>query len=342
MKLTLPEIQQPDRRLAHVLQRRLDNLTKPPRSLGRLEELAREYGVMRGSVDLTVKKMAIFTFAADHGVSKAAVSAYPREVTAQMVFNFLGGGAAINVLCRHYGIENRVVDVGVDYDFPDLPGLLHKKVGRGTENFLEGPAMTEDQVSECIRTGIDLTEGYDLIGTGEMGIGNTTSSAAILSALTGRPPEEVTGRGTGVDDERLQYKIAVIRRALARHKPRPDDPLDVLSKVGGFEIGAIAGLIIGAAARRIPVVVDGFISGAGALIATRFEPKCREYLFFSHVSRERGHRMLLEDLGARPLLDLDMCLGEGTGAALAMDLIRVAVRLYNEMATFESASVSRP
>jgi nicotinate-nucleotide--dimethylbenzimidazole phosphoribosyltransferase len=257
-----------------------------------------------------------------------------------MVFNFLNGGAAINVLCRHYGIQNVVVDAGVDYDFAGVPGLVHKKIARGTENFHEVPAMTEEQAAQSIETGLDLSQGYDLVGTGEMGIGNTTSSAAILAVFSGLPAEEVVGRGTGVDDDRLKHKTKVIREALARHQPDPKNALDVLAKVGGFEIGAIAGLILGAASRRIPIVVDGFISGAGAMIATTLQPACREYLFFSHLSRERGHRRLLDYFDARPILDLDMCLGEGTGAAAAMDLITAAVRIYSEMATFESAAVS--
>src|SRR6266850_3953799 len=341
MPLSLPEIHPPNRDLLPLLQKHLDNLTKPPGSLGRLEELARAFGLMRGSTDLVLQKRAIFTFAADHGVSRAGVSAYPREVTAQMVLNFLRGGAAINVLCGHYGIQNVVVDVGVDYDFEELPGLVNKKVGRGTQNFHEAPAMSEEEAIRSIETGIGLADGYDIVGTGEMGIGNTTSSAAILAVLAGLPVEEAVGRGTGVDDERLLHKTRIIREALARRRPDPNDGLDILTKVGGFEIGSIAGLILGAASRQIPIVVDGFISGAGAMIATRLEPACRDYLFFSHLSRERAHKRMLEFLDARPILDFDMCLGEGTGAAIAMDVITAAVRMYNEMATFESASVSR-
>jgi len=341
MPFSLPEIQRPDRSILSPLQRRLDSLTKPPGSLGRLEELARNVGLMQGATDLTLQKRAIFTFAADHGVSHAGVSAYPREVTAQMVLNFIAGGAAINVLCRHYGIENVVVDVGVDYDFPELPGLISKKIARGTNNFHEMPAMTEKQATDSLQIGIDLARGYDIVGTGDMGIGNTTSSAALLAVFAELPVEEVVGRGTGVDDDRLRHKTNVIQGALIRHKPDPNNALDVLAKVGGFEIGAIAGLILGASSRRIPVVVDGFISGAAAMIATRLEPACRDYLFFSHVSRERGHKRMLEYFDARPIVDLDMCLGEGTGAAIAMDVITAATRIYNEMATFESASISR-
>jgi nicotinate-nucleotide--dimethylbenzimidazole phosphoribosyltransferase len=342
MPFSLPEIQRPDREIQAALQRHLDNLTKPPGSLGRLEELAREFGTMRGSTELVLKKRAVVTFAADHGVSESGVSAYPREVTAQMVFNFLNGGAAINVLCRHYGIENVVVDAGVDYEFPDLPGLVNKKVNRGTRNFLEQPAMTEEQAVQALQAGMSCSgDGYDLIGTGDMGIGNTTSSAAILSVLSGLPVEEVVGRGTGIDNARLQHKTQTIKDAIQRRQPDRENALDVLAKIGGFEIGAIAGLIIGAASRRVPVVVDGFISGAGAMIATKLAPACRDYLFFSHLSRERGHRRMMEYFDARPILDLDMCLGEGTGAAVAMDLITAAVRIYQQMATFESAAVSR-
>ncbi len=341
MPLSLPKVHRPQRDILPLLQKHLDNLTKPPGSLGRLEELARNFGLMRGSTQLVAQKKAIFTFAADHGVSRAGVSAYPREVTAQMVFNFLSGGAAINVLCRHYGIRNVVVDVGVDYEFPELPDLIKRKIARGTQNFNETAAMTQDEAIRSIEAGIDLAEDYDLVGTGEMGIGNTTSSAAILAVFAGVPIEEAAGRGTGIDDDRLRHKTQVLRDALSRHKLDPGNPLDVLAKIGGFEIGAIAGLILGAASRRIPVVVDGFISGAGAMIATALEPACRDYLFFSHLSRERAHRRMLEFFDARPILDLDMCLGEGTGAAIAIDVISAAIRIYNEMATFESASVSR-
>jgi nicotinate-nucleotide--dimethylbenzimidazole phosphoribosyltransferase len=341
MLFSLPDVQRPDGSILNSLQQRLDSLTKPPGSLGRLEELARSVGLIQGTTELTMRKRAIFTFAADHGVSRAGVSAYPREVTAQMVLNFMRGGAAINVLCRHYGIENVVVDVGVDYDFPELAGLISKKVGRGTNDFNESPAMTEQQAIQSLEIGMDLARGYDIFGTGDMGIGNTTSSAAILAVLAGLAVEEAVGRGTGIDDDRLRYKTKFIQESLERRRPDPNNALDVLAKVGGFEIGAIAGLILGASSRKIPVVVDGFISGAGAMIATQLVPACRNYLFFSHMSRERGHRRMLEYFDARPILDLDMCLGEGTGAAIAIDLIAAAVRIYNEMATFESASVSR-
>jgi nicotinate-nucleotide--dimethylbenzimidazole phosphoribosyltransferase len=340
MPLSLPDIQRPDGNLRPLLQKHLDDLTKPPGSLGRLEELARDYGLMRGTSTPSIAKRAVFTFAADHGVSLSGVSAYPREVTAQMVLNFLRGGAAINVLCRHYGIQNVVVDVGVDYEFESLAGLVARKVKRGTENFLERPAMSEDDAMRALQVGIDCADGYDLIGTGDMGIGNTSASAAILSVIAGLPVEEVVGRGTGIDDERMRRKIAVIQQAIRERRPNPRDAFDILQKIGGLEIAAIAGLIIGGASRRIPVVVDGFISGAAAMIATRLAPESRSYIFFSHLSRERGHRRMMEFFDARPIVDLDMCLGEGTGAAIAMDLVTAAVRVYNEMATFAAASVS--
>ena len=339
MSDSLFDIQRPDRRLGSVIQERLDNLTKPPGSLGRLESLALEYGIMRGTPDLKLTKAAVVTFAADHGISKCGVSAYPREVTPQMVANLVSGGAAICVLCRHYGIDHFIVDVGVDFDFGDVPGLRNHKIAHGTNNFLEQDAMTREQALASLRIGAEFADGYDCMGTGEMGIGNTTASAAILTVLGKCPIEDAVGRGTGLDDEGVRRKTEVVRGAIEARRPG-DDPLDVLTKLGGFEIGAIAGLILGAASRRIPVVVDGFISGAAALVATRLRPECREYLVFSHVSRERGHRRMLEILGAKPLLDLDLCLGEGTGAAIGIDLLRAAVRLYNEMATFEEAAVS--
>ena len=325
-------------------QRKLDNLTKPQGSLGRLEEIARRYSAVKEDLSPSMKRKVIFTFAGDHGVVEEGVSAYPGQVTVQMVLNMLAGGAAVNVLATHAGAEVVVVDIGVNHDFDSLPGLVIRKVGYGTRNCTKGPAMTRDEALRSIRTGIDLAEEYakggmDIAGTGEMGIGNTTPSSAILSVLTGLPAEAVTGRGTGIDDRTFRVKTAVIKRAIAVNCPDPDDPLDVLAKVGGFEIGGIAGLIIGCAARRIPVVVDGFISTAGALIATRMNPAIDEYLFYAHLSSEAGHRQMLEETGQRPILALDMRLGEGTGAALAMSVIEASLKIMNEMATFESAGV---
>lgn len=326
-------------------QRRLNSLTKPLGSLGRLEELAQRYVAIREVEGPSITKKVIFTFAADHGVTEEGVSAYPKEVTAQMVYNFLRGGAGINVLSRHIGAEVKVVDIGVDYDFGDLAGLIHRKVRRGTANIAGGPAMEKREAQKAIEIGNDLAEearrdGADIIGTGDMGIGNTTPSSAITAVVTGRSVEEVTGRGTGISDETLRKKVKVIERAIKVNRPDPHNPLDVLSKVGGLEIAGIAGLIIGSAERRIPIVLDGFISGASALIAYCLEPGVKDYIFASHLSQEGGHRAILDRIGLKPLLDLNLRLGEGTGACLGISLIEAGVKIYNEMATFGEAKVS--
>jgi nicotinate-nucleotide--dimethylbenzimidazole phosphoribosyltransferase len=290
-------------------------------------------------------KKVIFTLAADHGVTDEGVSAYPKAVTRQMVLNFIAGGAAINVLSRHGGIEVVVVDIGVDGDFSEVGNLVHAKVCRGTSNMAQGPAMTQAELLAALGVGIELAamagrEGYTLAGTGEMGIGNTTAASAITSVLTGRPVAQVTGRGTGLDEPGLKRKIEVIERALAVNRPDPADPLDLLRKVGGLEIAGLTGLIVGAASRRIPVAIDGFISTAAAAVACALEPRVRQFLFASHKSSEPGHAALLEFIGDTPLLDLQMRLGEGTGAALAMTLIDAAAKILDEMATFSTAGVS--
>ena len=287
----------------------------------------------------------IFTFAGDHGVVEEGVSAFPKEVTPQMVLNFLRGSAGVNVLARHVGAEVVVIDIGVDYDFEPQQGLIIEKVGYGTGNIAKGPAMTYEEAVRSINIGIALMDkwrekGTDIVGTGDMGIGNTTPSSAILAVISGKNIEDVTGRGTGIDDEGLKRKISIIKKALDINRPNRDDPIDVLAKVGGYEIGGIAGLIIGAAANKIPVVVDGFISGAGALIAIKLEPSIKEYIFASHNSVESGHKVFFNILGDEPLLDLNMRLGEGTGAALGISLIEAGVRIFSEMATFEDAGVS--
>ena len=324
---------------------RLDQLTKPLGSLGRLEELAASYVAITGELKPSVPRGVVFTFAADHGVTAEGVSAYPREVTPQMVLNFLRGGAGVNVLARHAGLDVRVVDIGVDYEFGAVAGLLDRKVMRGTRNLAVEPAMTRSQAEQAVMIGVELAteavqEGIGLIGTGEMGIGNTTPSAAITAVMAGRPAAEVTGRGTGIDESSRIHKAVVIQQALELHRPNPADPLDVLAKVGGLEIGGLAGLMLGAAAARVPVVLDGFIAGAAALIAVGLQPLCREYLIASHLSVEQGHRVVLDHLRLKPLLDLDLRLGEGTGTCLGMGLVCAAIKIYTEMATFGEAGVS--
>lgn len=326
-------------------QARLDRLTKPLGSLGRLEELAASYVAIIGELKPQVPVGVVFTFAADHGVALEGVSAYPREVTPQMVLNFLRGGAGVNVLAKHVGVDVRVVDIGVDYEFGMLPGLLDRKVMKGTRNLAVEPAMTRIQAEQAVMVGIELAtdavrEGIGLIGTGEMGIGNTTPSAAITAVMTGQPAAEVTGRGTGIDESGRLRKVLVIQRALDLHHPDPDDALDVLAKVGGLEIAGLAGLMLGAAAARVPIVLDGFIAGAAALIAVGLQPLCREYFIASHRSVELGHRVILDHLKLKPLMDLDLRLGEGTGACLGMDLVCAAIKIYTEMATFDDAGVS--
>ncbi len=326
-------------------QARLDQLTKPPGSLGRLEELARRVVEITGNDPPAIGRRVIFTLAADHGVVAEGVSAYPQVVTAQMLENFLRGGAAINVLARHAGADIMVADLGVATPVSPRPGLVARRIGPGTRNMARGPAMTRDEAVAAIEAGIGLVEaercqGIDLVGTGEMGIGNTTAASAIAAALTGAPVEAVTGRGTGIDEATWRRKADVVRRALEVNRPDPKDGLDVLAKVGGFEIGGLVGVILAGAARRIPVVLDGFIAGAAALIAVTLRPEAAHCLLASHCSAEPGHRVILERLGLRPYLDLEMRLGEGTGAALAFTLIEAAVRVYREMATFKSAGVS--
>jgi nicotinate-nucleotide--dimethylbenzimidazole phosphoribosyltransferase len=331
--------------LYQATQARLDNLTKPRGSLGRLEEFARKYVAITGKERPKIEKKAIYTFAADHGVAEEEVSVFPREVTTQMVYNFLQGGAGINVLARLVGAEVRVVDIGVDHDFQSQEGLIIKKVAKGTKNMAKGPAMSREEAVRALEIGIGLVEeaaaqGLDLLGTGDMGIGNTTPSSAMAAVFTGEKVKKVTGRGTGIDDRMLTSKIEVITRALKVNQPDPEDPLDILAKVGGLEIGGIAGLILGAAAKKIPVVVDGFISSVGALLAVRFQGRVKDYIFAAHRSVEVGHRAVLDDMGQRPMLDLDLRLGEGTGAALGMLLVEAGIKILTEMATFGEAGVS--
>jgi nicotinate-nucleotide--dimethylbenzimidazole phosphoribosyltransferase len=330
--------------------RHIDSLTKPLGSLGRLEEVAAQYVAWREEKTPVISGKAVYVFAADHGVTGEGISAYPPDVTAQMVHNFLNGGAAINVLARQAHSEVVIVDVGVDADFEGVEGLVARKIRRGTRNFAREAAMTVEEVHAALRVGIEMAEeawqqGRTLIALGEMGIGNTTSASAIAAALTGLAAAQVTGRGTGLDTERYTHKAQVIDRALRMHFPeRPaviPEALEVLRRVGGLEIAAIAGMVLGAAARRIAVVIDGFICTAGAAIACALAPDARAAMFAGHLSAEPGHHILLEHLKLKPLLQLDMRVGEGTGAALAFPVIEASVRLYNEMATFESAGVSQ-
>ncbi len=326
-----------------AVQARLDRQTKPRGSLGRLEELACRFVAITAREE--IRRKSVFTFAGDHGVVQEGVSAFPREVTPQMVLNFLEGGAAINALARHAGADVVVVDMGVDYEFVPHAGLLDRKVGRGTANLARGPAMSRAAAVRCLEAGIAIAfdcrkKGIDLVGTGDMGIGNTTPSAAIAAVFTGRPVKTVTFRGTGIDDEALARKIRVIEEGLKVNAPDPSDPVDVLAKVGGYEIGGIAGLVLGCAAAGVPVVVDGFISTAGALVASELHPSVREYIFAAHRSVEIGHTGMLERIGQQPLLDLGMRLGEGTGAALAMTLVEGALRSLREVRTFDEAGVS--
>jgi len=319
-------------------------LTKPQGSLGRLEEISIQVAGIQGRPRPDVSSKAVFVMAGDHGCVAEGVSAYPQEVTPQMVANFARGGAAINVLARHVGVRVVVVDMGVAGECSDSQ-VITRKIGRGTRNFAVGPAMSVEEARRCVDTGIELFEaelarGLDLVGTGDMGIGNTTPSAAIIAAFTGRSPAEVTGRGTGIDDKRLATKVSVIERALATNKPDPSDALDVLAKIGGFEIGGLAGVIIAAAAHRVPVVIDGVISSAAALIATGLAPRSRDYLIAGHKSVEPGHGAALDHMRLAPVLDLGLRLGEGTGGVLAMGLVEAAVKTLNEMATFSDAGVS--
>ena len=320
-------------------------LTKPPGSLGRLEELSVQLAGIFGTETPSIRDRVVVVAAGDHGVVARGVTGYPQEVTAQMVMNFLAGGAAVSVMCRSLGVRQIIVDAGVSSDLPAHPDLRALKIGRGTGDISRGPAMSREQADRCVREGINLAveladAGSDLIATGDMGIGNTTASSAITSAITGHPPDETTGAGTGRTPEELEQKIDVVRQALEVNAPDSADGLDVLSKIGGFEIGVLAGVILGGAMKRRAVVIDGFISGAAALIAHQLASSVSDYLIPAHVSAERGHRAMLSWMGLSPLLDLDMRLGEGTGAVVAMPIIDAAAACLSEMATFADAGVS--
>jgi nicotinate-nucleotide--dimethylbenzimidazole phosphoribosyltransferase len=324
---------------------RQGQLTKPPGSLGRLEQLAVQLAGITGNVRPRFPRKAVVVMAADHGVVAEGVSAYPAEVTPQMVLNFLSGRAAINVLARQAGARVTVVDVGVAAELPARDGLIQRKVAFGTRNLAVEAAMTPEEARQAIQVGLDVVEGevrkgLDLLATGEMGIGNTTSSSALVAILTGTPVAEVVGRGTGIDDHGLTRKVRAIERGIQANRPDPGNPMDVLAKMGGLEIAGLVGVILGGAASRLPVLVDGFISGAAALVAASLCPEVKPYLIPSHRSVEAGHRAILRALGLQPLLDLDMRLGEGTGAAIVMQLVDDAAAVHDEMATFAEAGVT--
>ena len=342
---TLAAIFPPDQSAMDAARARQDTLTKPQGSLGRLEELSITLaGIFRVPIP-QINRKSVILVAGDHGVVAEGVSAYPQEVTPAMVANFLAGGAAINVLARHVGASIVVLDAGVAADLEPHPLLKLVKIGRGTANIAAGPAMTRQDAIKCIETGIaaaneQIAEGVDLIAFGDMGIGNTTPSSAITAVVTGADPEMTTGRGTGLDDAGLAHKASVVQRAIDVNKPDPKDGLDILMKVGGFEIGVLAGVFLGAAAGKRPVVVDGFISGAAALIAHAIAPEAGQRFIASHQSVEPGHRLALSHMGLEPLLDMGMRLGEGSGAALSMHIIEAAAKCLSDMATFAEAGVS--
>jgi len=328
--------------LTSEVQSRWDSLTKPPGSLGKLEALVKRYALIRGEARPQLARKAMYIFCADHGVVQAGVSAFPQEVTRQMVRNFLNGGAAINVLCRRFGIDPVIVDAGVRGPTPD--GVIDRKIAAGTQDFSERPAMTREQAQQSLEAGRELAAEaagrFDIAGAGEMGIGNTTAASALLSAFTGLDPVDSVGSGTGVGSAGLTRKAEAVRRALTLHHPDPADGIGVLAAIGGFEIGAIAGFVLGAAERRLPVVLDGFISSSAALIVKAIEPAAIDSVIFSHRSAEQAHSRMLAYLNADAYYSLDMRLGEGTGSALTINLLESALALYDGMATFEEAGVS--
>lgn len=322
---------------------RLNNLTKPTGSLGRLEEFALRYCLCRGSVDARLSRMKIFTFAGDHGITEENITPYPSEVTYQMVLNMVRGGAAISVMCMKAGIDCAVVDMGVKVRFQDSPGLVIRKIAPGTKNFKKGPAMSDRECLKALFAGYDLARGSacDLLGVGEMGIGNTSSASALYSLLLGLDPEDTIGLGTGSVGPLLERKKQVIRDGVLFHRREWDHtPLEALRRVGGFEIAGMTGMILGGAQSRIPVVIDGFVATAAALVAMKMMPEVKDYLFFAHASAEQFHKPFLASQGIEPILSLGMRLGEGTGSVLAMEIIAQAMECYHRMATFEAAGVS--
>jgi nicotinate-nucleotide--dimethylbenzimidazole phosphoribosyltransferase len=348
LQTTLARIAPQDTAWRTNAKQRLDQLIMPHWALGRLMDLAVDLAGMTCLMSPPVARKTIVTMAGDHGVAVEGVSKYPQEVTPQMVMGFVSGMAGISALSRLAGARVIVVDMGVAADLSSLAKagkIIDKKIALGTANIAVGPAMTREQAVRAIEAGIEvveqLAETTDVFGTGDMGIANTTPSTAVVATLTGLSVADLTGRGTGIDDEQFARKIAVVQKAMAVNQPDPNDALDVLAKVGGFEIGGIAGVVLGAAARRKPVVVDGFISTAGALLAHAICPAACDYVIAAHRSAEQGHRAMHARLGKEPLLDLGLRLGEGTGAALAMNLVEAAQRILTEVATFDEAHVSK-
>ncbi len=344
LKETCAKINELDEAVMQEAKARQDSLTKPPGSLGKLEDIAIKLAGMSGSVFNKVDNKVHIVMAGDHGVVEEGVSAFPQEVTPQMVLNFVNGGAAINVLANQVGAEVKIVDMGVATDL-ESDKVINKKIRKGTDNMVKGPAMSREEAIAALEAGIEvvnkeINSGANLIGTGEMGIGNTTPSSAIIATVTDIDLNKLVGPGTGIDSERLEHKKEVIKKAVAINDPDVSDGIDILSAVGGFEIGGMAGVMIGAAAHGVPVIVDGLISAAAALIATRIHKDVFNYLLPSHRSTEPGHINILEEIGLEPILDLNMRLGEGTGAVLAMDVVEAATRIIEDMATFEEASVS--
>ncbi|MCK5836267.1 MAG: nicotinate-nucleotide--dimethylbenzimidazole phosphoribosyltransferase [Desulfobacula sp.] len=334
-----------DEDVFHAAKDRLANQAKPAGSLGIMEDLSARLAAIKGTLNVNLSNKWIITCAGDHGVTQEGVSLFPSEVTPQMVYNFAADGASVNVIGKHAGASVKAADIGVNHDFdPALP-IFHKKVRYGTANFTKEPAMTRQEAILSIEAGIEIVNELearspvDLLGTGDMGIGNTTPSSAIIAAFSGIEVEQLTGRGTGIDDEGLKNKIAAIKKGLALHRPDPADPIDVLAKVGGLEIGGIAGLVLGAAAKGIPVICDGFISTAGALIACELAPAAKQYLFASHKSVEIGHQFIHDRLGLAPLIDLKFRLGEGTGAAVCMELLDLSTRILADIKTFEEVGI---
>lgn len=329
--------------MKELLQNKIDTKTKPLGALGRLEELALKIGTIQNTLEPKLLNPTILVFAGDHGLTEEGVSLYPKEVTFQMVMNFLNGGAAINVFCRQHNIRLKVVDAGVDHDFADHPGLIHAKIGRGTQNIMNHPAMTADECNKAIETGRSLTEkehaqGCNIIGFGEMGIGNTSSASLMMHSLTGIPIRDCVGKGTGHDDEGLKKKTGVLEALVQKHQP--SGALETLATYGGFEIAMMCGSMLAAREKGMILLIDGFIATSAFLVAREVDPKIMDNSIFCHVSDEKGHRSMLQHIGANALLDMGMRLGEGTGAAVAYPLIKSAVNFLNEMASFQEAGVT--